>query len=338
MKSVLLVLSIAACDGSRGSLSPASGLVPVDAMLSLAKKVEKHDGHACGATCRAQARAACERGHAWKIDQAMSGVAMPIVVTDAGLVQMDVTGRRLLGIDGTIWLACLPACGEPLACVPYVFPTKLGFETDGTCAVSERDGSPWHGRATKTVTYTCGGGAMVVDFTIVPELAAVQDALVAAGVSSGERFAGLPVEARLEGGEPFLTVADVTPTDCAAFDLPADARVRDSADDFQKALAAQPQLQATVLDKMRPALEAVMESTLSDTLKRIAAACFGDDGPHDLDEVGVCLETRKDLPLDSKDVDELRAKLATAALAQAETSERMIQEHMDRPLCALFGL
>jgi hypothetical protein len=290
------------------------------------------------ASCVETARAACA-GEAWQVefDRTPS-----FYVTDNGLARLDRLNMVLLSTNAAEWLACIEECPGTAAskvCIPFVLDMRVPVESRTGCKVSDRDVTPWNGRAAKTRLRDCPGE--IAEITYVPELANVQQALVAAkAFESGGPLdiSGLVVRLTVDG-TPIMAIDQVGEANCNVFDVPDGYSLVRGAEPFEKARAMQPRLQAAFDEaqaELRRELEAALRSARARVEPEVRRLC-GDAGYKVDDEqsLGLCTyELEAARALITKAISE---EMERARLAAEPKVDAALREHVIEPLCREFA-
>jgi hypothetical protein len=233
----LLLAGVTACGGGGPATAPIEAAASCAGPLAGEPVRSKPGARACTGPCLTAHTAACTEGEVWKVRfadhfQTLFGT---LRVSTKGLTRVEQPDRNLYGVDGRLWLACIPRCGDVAnVCFPSAVDLTLRtLKGVDDCTITTTPSEPWHGYASVTARFECNVGTFVV--RAVPDLVGVRDAMRAGGLLA-EDDPALELDALVVSmtheGKTFEVIGEVAVEPCETLAVPEGHQVHATLADF----------------------------------------------------------------------------------------------------------
>jgi hypothetical protein len=234
----VILAGVTACGGTGRATDPIVAAGSCSGPLAGEPLRSSPGSRACTEPCLTAHAAACTEGEVWKVrlGEKFHAIFGTMRVSPMGFTRLEQPGRDLFGVDGELWTACVPRCGEVQdVCFPFRMDVTVRiFEGLDDCKITTAPADPWHGHDSVTARFECN--LATIEVRAVPALVAVRDAMRSGGLLD-EDDPALDLDALVVSltheGTTFDFIEEVVAEPCAAIAAPVRHQRHASLADFE---------------------------------------------------------------------------------------------------------
>ena len=234
----VFLAGVTACSGGGGATTTVEPAATCTGPLAGEPVRSKPGARACTEPCVTAQAVACTEGEVWKVQlgDRFEELFGTVRISSTGFTRIEQPGRNLYGVDGRMWLSCIPRCGDT-SNVCFPFPADLTlrvFEGLDDCKITTTPSDAWQGHASVTARFECNLGTF--EGRAVPDLVSVRDAMRAGGLLA-EDDPALELDALLVSmtyqDQTFVFIEEVVVEPCATLAVPEGHQVHATLADFE---------------------------------------------------------------------------------------------------------